>query len=121
MEVLAKLDTLNTRIALALFEAPPMEDWVKVKAMLAFTPDASVGSQAFHFLLSSGEIDKGSSPRRPAELRVGQLAEEHWRLTQDLGLPRWYKMTVAVERSGKFSVDFEYKDDYKEGDIMKRD
>ena len=29
-------------------------------------------------------------------------------------------MIVSVEGSGKFSVDFEYKDDYQEGDIMKR-
>lgn len=97
-----------------------MHDWVQVKANLAFTPDASVGSQTFHFLRQSGVLDKGSSPSRSAELRIGQLAEQHWRLTQDLGLPRWYKMTVTVERSGKFSVDFEYKDDYKEGDIMQR-
>jgi hypothetical protein len=118
MEKLKDLDALNTQIAQSLFAAPPMEDWMSVKATLAFTPDASVGSQTFHFLRSSGLVDKGSSPRRSAELMVGQLAEQHWRLTQDLGLPRWYKMIFTVERTGKFSVDFEYKDDYKEGDIM---
>ena len=37
-----------------------------------------------------------------------------------LGQSRWYKMIVTVERSGKFNVEFEYKDDYQEGDIMKR-
>ena len=41
-------------------------------------------------------------------------------LSRPLGQPRWYKMIVIVERSGKFSVDLKYKDDYKEGDIMKR-
>ena len=29
-------------------------------------------------------------------------------------------MIVSVERSGKFNVDFKYKDDYQEGDIKKR-
>jgi len=28
-------------------------------------------------------------------------------------------MTVKLERSGKYSVDFEYRDTYQEGDIMK--
>jgi hypothetical protein len=51
---------------------------------------------------------------------VSEAARSQWRLTRDLGLPRWYKMTITVERSGKFSVDFEYKDDYQEDDIMQR-
>jgi hypothetical protein len=85
-----------------------------------YTPNASSSAHAFDFLLSDGRVDKGASPLNPPLTQLENATKRHWQLTQDLGQPRWYKMIVTVERSGKFDVEFEYKDDYKEGDIMKR-
>lgn len=58
-------------------------------------------------------------PPRAEHRLVKESADTHWRLTQDFGQPRWYMMTVRLERSGRYSVDFEYRDDYQVGDIMK--
>lgn len=38
---------------------------------------------------------------------------------QNLGQPRWYRMTVTVERSGRFSADVAYQDRYTTGDVMR--
>ena len=74
----------------------------------------------FDVIRSDGSQRLGSLPADAALSRLGNTTRLHWRLTQDLGQPRCYKMIVTVERSGKFSVKLEYKDDYQEGDIMKR-
>ena len=120
MTGLVELDRVTSELAAHAFAAVPMTDWERVQIFLKSTPDGSVRARSYDFLLSGGNLDQGSSPNRNADQLVDDAAAKHWRLTQDLGQPRWYKMIVTVERSGKFSVDFEYKDDYREGDIMKR-
>ncbi len=70
--------------------------------------------------LVDGKTVEGWYPENNFLDHLRKRARDHLKLTQDLGQPRWYKMIVTVERSGKFSVGFEYKDDYQEGDIMKR-
>lgn len=120
MAGLVELDRVTSELAAHAYAAAPMANWERVQVSLKSTPDGSVRARSYDFLLTGGNLDQGSSPNRDADQRVDAAAESHWRLTQDLGQPRWYKMIVTVERSGKFSVDFEYKDDYQEGDIMKR-
>jgi hypothetical protein len=73
----------------------------------------------FTFRLADGRISRVIEPVREAERLLDDATFAHWRTTQQLGLPRWYMMTVKLERSGKYSVDYEYRDDYQEGDIMK--
>jgi hypothetical protein len=84
------------------------------------TPDGSVSAPDYWFGSDGSHAEVKDYPSDAVHDSVSEAARSQWRLTQDLGLPRWYKMTITVERSGKFSVDFEYKDDYKEGDIMQR-
>jgi hypothetical protein len=119
VEAIKKLDPLNSQITEHVYSCAPMANWVTTKATLAFVPDGSVGSRTFHFVLVNGTVDKGSSPIRTHELAIAKLAEEHWKMTQAIGQPRWYKMTVTVERAGRSKVEFEYKDNYKEGDISR--
>ena len=85
-----------------------------------FTPTADVWAGDYDLIDKEGNVDQSTAPDTTTAYAIDKLSHRHWRLTQDLGQPRWYKMIVSVERSGKFSVDFEYKDDYQEGDIMKR-
>ncbi len=120
MTLLLELDAIVTELAQALFTGAPMSDWRQLRHYAKYTPDGSVSGHDYDFLLDSGVLDKRSAPSRQREHEIDALTRMHWRRTQDLGLPRWYKMTITVERSGKFSVDFEYKDDYKEGEIMQR-
>ncbi len=118
---LAELDKMTTEVASHVFRAVPMTDWQRVQAFLKSRPDGSVRTRSYDFLLADGHLDQGTSPIAEADQLVDLTAAKHWQLTQDLGQPRWYKMIVTVERSGKFTVDFKYKDDYQEGDIIKRD
>lgn len=120
MSAIEQLDAVLTELVTKLFHSVPFQDWKAATVFSKYTPDASVGAHDFDFVLEDGSPGLNVLPPDDALAMVGKLSKRHWRLTQDLGLPRWYKMTVTVERSGKFSVDFEYKDDYKEGDIMQR-
>lgn len=94
-------------------------DWQEVVIRTRIAPLGNVSSLQFTFRLADGRIGTGIEPVREAERLLDDATFAHWRLTQDLGLPRWYMMTVRLERSGQYSVDFEYRDDYQEGDIMK--
>lgn len=120
MTGLVELAHVTSELAAHAYAAAPMANWERVQVFLKSTPDGSVRARCYDFVLTDGSLDQGSSPNRDADQLIDSTAARHWRLTQDLGQPRWYKMIVSVERSGKFSVAFEYKDDYQEGDIMKR-
>ncbi len=114
------LDVLQTEIVTATYQSVPLSAWKSAKMYAKYSPDEEVGGLDFDFFLSDGTTTQASIPDASHRAKLYGSTKRHWRLTQDLGQPRWYKMIVSVERSGKFSVDFEYKDDYQEGDIMKR-
>ena len=120
LQSIKSLDALMTDIVTELYQSVPFPDWRAVTMFSKYTPDASVSGHDFDFIRADGSQGLGFLPADAALIRLGNTTKSHWRLTQDLGQPRWYKMIVTVERGGKFSVDFEYKDDYQEGDIMKR-
>lgn len=120
MSIPSELDSGAAEICQQLFATAPAGDaWQAISMVAKYTPDGSVSGHDFCLRLSSGSNDDGFLPPSGRRAVLYGATRRHWRLTQDLGLPRWYKMTVMVERTGKFSIDFEYKDDYKEGDIMK--
>lgn len=116
--MLNKLDESVQAIAGALFAVCESSGAAKVRFCFRVTPDASVLAPDYWFTSPEGAVRK-DFPKRELESLVEDAALRHWRLAQDFGQPRWYMMTVNLERSGKYSVDFEYRDDYKEGDIMK--
>jgi hypothetical protein len=120
MSALVQLDNVISDLAMTLFREAPTERWERQRLEASYTPDGGVGGHDYWYELDDGKVDRGISPHASARSAIRALTKNHWRLTQDLGQARWYKMTVTVERSGKFSVDFEYKDDYQEGDIMRR-
>lgn len=113
---LEQLDDLQQSIALALFESISIKGWALAKLMARYSP-GGVGALDFHT-----RSPAGVSREMPADDhldRLTLLTMKHWRLAQELGLPRWYMMTVSLQASGKYAIDFEYRDDYQEGDIMK--
>jgi hypothetical protein len=115
-----EFDTALSNVAAAVFAAYADQSWDRVRYFAKFTPTADVWSGDYDLIAADGSVDESTLPETMAAYAIDKLALRHWQLTQDLGQPRWYKMIVTVERSGKFTVEFEYKDDYQEGDIMKR-
>ena len=111
------LDAATTGVVHALIEAFRGVPWKSLRCASRWTPRGDVG--AADFWLSNGGEEVKTMPALAATLAVSNAAKQHWQLTQTLGQPRWYKMTVKVEHTGRFNVDFEYRDHYREGDIMR--
>jgi hypothetical protein len=99
--------------------AAPMSNWQQVIYRVKAAPGGTVRNSAFDFVLDDGQVDQNSAPNRSTELAIDDLVERQWQMVKEVGQPSWYKMTVSVFSTGKYSVDFEYKDDYKEGDISR--
>jgi hypothetical protein len=117
---LASLDEVLTELATTLYATCPLPDWKRLKLYAKYSPDGEVSGHNYDYELDRGVIDRGSAPKATDRIAIRALTLRHWRLAQEMGQPRWFKMTVTVERSGKYSVDFEYKDDYKETDMLER-
>lgn len=118
METLVKLDKLVTQIALALHGSAPDPRWTRQAYRIAVPEDGSYRAEVYSYWLADGTVAY-DFPNEPGETQVGHLAMTHWRQTLELGLPRWYTMTVRVERTGKFTVKFAYLDKYPEGGIRR--
>jgi hypothetical protein len=121
MNHFSKIDAAVTELAQALYAASPLSDWESQKLSAAYAPSGSQSMHRYTYVLKNGATEQGTLPADRYQDKIEELTLRHWQLTQDLGQARWYKMIVTVERSGKFNVEFEYKDDYKEGDILQRD
>ena len=119
MKTLEALDPLLQDIAAGLAMSVDGLDWSSARLSTRVAPVSEITSQECTLHLVNEDVAESWYPENNFLDHLRKQALSHWRSTQDLGQPRWYKMTVTVERSGKFSVDFEYKDDYQEGDIMK--
>jgi len=119
MQPLVELDQATATVVRCAHAAVPPIDWQEVTVRTRIAPLGNVSNMQFTFRLADGRISKGIEPVREAERLLDDATFAHWRTTAQLGLPRWYMMTVKLERSGKYSVDFEYRDTYQEGDIMK--
>ena len=117
---LEKIDPLVTELAMCLASSVDVSSWLDVRFAVVFIPSGDTGSLECKLTTSPREPVEGWYPSNDVMDRLYDLSKRHWQLTQDLGQARWYKMIVTVERSGKFSVNFEYKADYQEGDILKR-
>lgn len=115
---LQTFDEAVTRVVTELHAALLAYGAEKVRFCYRVTPDGSVMAPDYWFVRSDGSEQKDYPPTSQHR-RVSDSAEAHWHTTQQLGQPRWYMMTVQLARGGKYSVDYEYRDAYQEGDIMK--
>jgi hypothetical protein len=120
MKLLEELDPLIQDMSIGLALSIEGFDWLSVKLSTRVAPVSEVSAQECELNLADGKTVEGWYPENSFLDHLRKQALRHWRLAQELSQPRWYKMIVTVERSGKFNVEFEYKDDYQEGDIMKR-
>lgn len=116
MSDLTRLDALMTEIAGLVYQSVPMPDWRTVTLHAYYTPDGSVSGHDFDYLLEDGQLDRSSGPSTEMLRQISDATEKHWAASQ----PRWYAMHLVVSRDGKISTNWEYKDNYQEGDIMRR-
>ena len=111
------LDEALQEAASALAQAFGDQPWDRLRYASRWTPLGDVGADDFWLKLV--EAERKTMPDGLAEsLRVSDAAKRHWKLTQDLGQARWYRMDLTLEKSGRYHADFRYRDDYSEGDIM---
>jgi hypothetical protein len=120
VESVKQIDAAISELCTVLYQSVPFDNWGTAKLVSKYVPAGDVSKHEYNFLLQDGSEGLYARLTDAALCDVEALTKRHWQLTQDLGQPRWYKMIVTVERSGKFNVEFEYKDDYQEGEIMKR-
>lgn len=114
---LQRLDAALQQVVQSLYAGYPQGTWESIRYCSRWTPAGDVGADDFWWL-KQGKWVKQSPSRINDYLAVSRATKEHWQLTQALGQPRWYQMTVKLEHDGRYSVDFKYRDIYKEGDIM---
>jgi hypothetical protein len=116
---LAAIDQVTTRVAQAVYACAPNIDWREVISTVVIPPHGQSMQLDWAFVLTSGLMERGLEPTAIGYESLQEAARAHWQLTQDLGQPRWFAMTVRVSRSGKFSTELEYNDNYQEGDMFK--
>jgi hypothetical protein len=114
------MDSLQTNIAACAYKSVPLDGWASLKMYAKYATDGGVGGLDFDYFLPDGTLHQGSIPSFESQAELYGLTKKHWQLVQELGQPRWFKMTVTVERSGKFAVDFEYKDRITDEDMIAR-
>jgi hypothetical protein len=116
MHDLQELDRLLADVAALVYRTVPMHDWQQAILHANYTPDGSVSGHDFDYLLADGRLDRSSGPWTEMLRQISDATERHWAASE----PRWYAMHLVVSRDGKISTNWEYEDNYQEGDIMRR-
>jgi Protein of unknown function, DUF600 len=117
---LNQLDTLQSAIATAAYQSVPLPAWESVRMVAKYSQNGEVGGLDFDYTLPGGKLHQESIPNAAQQVQLYALTQEHWQLIGTLGQPRWFKMIVTVQNSGKFSFDFKYKDLITEQDMAER-
>jgi hypothetical protein len=114
---LEKIDSKNTQLASLVVAAYADATWDVLHYAARWTPKGDVGATDF-FVVSGSSHRKQYPSDREAERRLSDATKEHLQLLESIGQPRWYMMIVRVERSGKYTVNFDYRE-YVEHDISR--
>lgn len=114
---LQRLDAALHKVVTSLYGAYARGSWTSLRYCARWTPAGDVGADDFWWKKGDQWVKQSPTDINDC-LAVSDAAKEHWQLTQALGQPRWYQMTVRLDENGRYSVDFAYRDVYEEGDIM---
>ena len=117
---LKELDAVLAELAATLYREAPLQNWEQQRLIARYTPDGGVGSHEYVYTLQDGRQEHGQSPASgAARAAVRELTRQHWDRSAALGQPRWYQLTLTLDRKGKYSTEFGYGDTYETGDIMR--
>jgi hypothetical protein len=115
---LAQLDNALQRVAAALAAAFADSGWEQLRYVSRWNPAGDVGADDF-WRVQGGQPTQDFPASTEAFLAVQEAALAHWRLTQQLGQPRWFQMTLQLDRQGRYSADFDYRESYEAGDVIR--
>jgi hypothetical protein len=113
------LDQATVNVAQAVHSSAPVQDWQEAIISVVIPPHGQSMRLQYAYVLPGEKVERGLLPDPEGDQALQEAARAHWQLTQDLGQPRWFAMTVRVSRAGKFSTELEYNDNYQEGDMFK--
>lgn len=117
---LKELDAVLAELAATLYREAPLPHWEQQRLIARYTPDGGVGSHEYIYTLQDGREEHGQSPASgAARAAVRELTRKHWDQSAALGQPRWYQLTLTLDRQGKYRTEFGYSDAYETGDIMR--
>lgn len=117
---LKELDAVLAELAATLYREAPLQHWEQQRLVARYTPDGGVGSHEYAYTLQGGTVEHGQSPESgAARAAVRELTRKHWDRSAALGQPRWYQLTLTLDRNGHYRTEFEYSDAYETGDIMR--
>lgn len=119
MGSIREMDQAVIQLASELQANAPFRNWQRQRLTAAYTPQAGVGAHEYAYWLQDGTVNRSDSPNAAARVRIRELTATLWRLSQESGQAPWFKMNLDLDAGGKYSIDFEYRDNYQEGDIMK--
>jgi len=119
MNTIADLDHRIAQMARTLIDVPKPGPWQEVRVCTRITPDGSTSSQSFELRDASGRVAAGWFPPDAAMDHLFDLARACWTMAAGGASAPWYGMTVRIRPDGSFSTDFEYRQDYREGDISR--
>ena len=112
------IDDATKRVAASVVAGFPDPSWQAIRYLSRWTPKGDVGADDF-FVTREG-VERPEFPRDVgATMAISRAAQDQLAVVEAAGQPRWYMMALRIDRSGKYSVDFTYFDNYVEGDIMK--
>ena len=113
------MDQAVIQLASELHASAPFRSWQRQRMTAAYTPNADVGAHEYAYWLPDGTVNRSDSPNASARARIRELTSKIWRISQESGQAPWFKLKLDLDAGGKYSIDFEYRDNYAEGDIMK--
>ena len=114
---LGQLDEINTKIASLIYQSVPFDDWVEARLTWQMSPDTKNSASRTQYTLSDGSIDQSKCLDVGANMKLHDLLVRHRNLSEEMGQPSWFQISVIVSRSGSFKMDLEYRDAYRPEDL----
>lgn len=114
---LGQLDEINTKIAALIYQSVPIDDWVEARLVWQMSPDKKNSAFRTQYVFPDGAIDQSRSPDVSINMKLYELLVRHRGVSEEMGMPWWFQITVIVNRSGTFKVDFEYRETYRPEDL----
>ena len=119
MNALEALDPFLSQIARTLFDSSKPAPWLTATMRTRLTPDGSSASQSFELKDPAGRVIAGWFPSDAEMDFMYTLVRDCHRMSLNSKSQQWYGMNLQVQIDGRFATDFEYRDQYTEGDLSR--
>jgi hypothetical protein len=115
---LGAVDDCNQKIVATVCATVPLKSWRAAQMVVRCSP-TGVGRYEYTYWEEDGTMRQDLGPRSPGSAELWRMVLAQRVATEAVGQPLWFKMVVNVQRDGKFTTEFEYRDHYVEGDIFR--